>query len=438
MADGPGDPAELIEALTETRIRAADPHLTLTVINGWPRAGQRMADHVDAYEGTVRAPAWEGHTAGSIITNAARHSATLADQRDSIDALFRRATAAMDHVIATRHAVLDLIGAARTGGRFAVGDDLTVTAADVQDRPAAESTEVTIRQAALKWADAEGFAAGEIHAGAQPLNVPQTALGSESFPRGTGPGTERHRFTGDQLFPHDPTADDVNQDFIGDCYLVATMGAVANVRPQWIRDRIQYDPQTGNFEATLWDGTQWKKLRVTQDDIQINRAKAGGSWLDNGRPDAALWPAVLENAYAQLKFPDMTLGDALHGIGKGGLGKEALEAITGNRGTIFDPFLWPSSTQLDQEIRAALTSHQSVTMATSEDTGSVPFLRAQHQYTVEHIEGVGSDAVVTLRNPWNIDDENPAVFTVKLDELIGPGYPFTNPVPLRYFNIGNF
>ncbi|MEZ0366130.1 hypothetical protein ACAG26_20860 [Mycobacterium sp. pUA109] len=155
--------------LTETQIRSSDPQLTLNVINTFPQAAQRMADHGDAYEGAVRAPAWEGATAGAVITTAGRHNATIADDKETINALHRRAVAAMDPVIRSRTAVLDLIDDTRKGNQFTVSDDLKVTAADLEYKPAAEQKEMQIRQAAQKWADAETNAASEIRAGAQPL-----------------------------------------------------------------------------------------------------------------------------------------------------------------------------------------------------------------------------------------------------------------------------
>lgn len=165
MSDEPDEPA----GITETQIRSSDPQLTLNVINGWPKAAQRMADHGDAYEGAVRAPEWEGATAGAVITTASRRNATIADDKDTINTLHRRAVAAMDNVIRTRTTVLDLIGDARASNQFTVSDDLKVTAANLQYPAAANSKETEIRRAAQKWADAETFAASEIRAGAQPL-----------------------------------------------------------------------------------------------------------------------------------------------------------------------------------------------------------------------------------------------------------------------------
>lgn len=253
-----------------------------------------------------------------------------------------------------------------------------------------------------------------------------------------------HRWTDQDLYPHDPTAADVKQDSVGDCYLDATMGAIANANPQWIKDRIHFDDQTGTFDVTLWDGHEWKHIDVTQADLDADIRHNGASWLDNGRPDAALWPAVLESAYAKLKYPGTDLADALGneaGIGQGGYAKDALEALTGNRGTVIKPEnVWFTNQHIDQAISGALATHQPVTVSTTPE-GSP--LTQSHVYVVEGISGTGSDAMVTLRNPWETNTGTPidtpdALVTVRLGDLIGSGLP--GPLgthPMACVNIGS-
>jgi hypothetical protein len=234
----------------------------------------------------------------------------------------------------------------------------------------------------------------------------------------------KRRWTDKDLYPHDPTAADIRQDTISDCYLDSTMGAIANVNPQWIKDRIRYDDKTGNFDVTLWVGHQWKHIAISQRDIDTDIAQHGASWLDNNKPNAALWPSVLESAYAKLKYPDQSLADALSpaGIGHGGQTKDALQALTGNRGTNINPGgVWLTNQHLDQQIANALASHQPVTISTTPNGAP---LHGSHAYIVEGITGTGSDAQVTLRNPWehNPDSPNPLI-TVRLGDIIGSGLP---------------
>ncbi|WP_067966694.1 DUF4226 domain-containing protein [Mycolicibacter icosiumassiliensis] len=265
-----------------------------------------------------------------------------------------------------------------------------------------------------------------------PLSPPIDTLGGE------------RRWTDKDLYPHDPTAADVKQDSVGDCYLDATMGAIANANPQWIKDRIRFDDETGNFDVTLWDGRQWRRIDVTQADIDTDIKRNGASWLDNGRPDAALWPAVLESGYAKLKYPGKDLADALGndvGIGQGGYAKDAMEALTGNRGTVINPEdVWFTNQHIDQAISGSLANHQPVTISTTPQGAP---LTQSHVYVVEGISGTGSDAMVTLRNPWETNTGTPidtpdALVTIRLGDLIGSGLP--GPLgthPVAGVNIGS-
>ncbi|PRC47675.1 hypothetical protein C6A85_83735, partial [Mycobacterium sp. ITM-2017-0098] len=121
-------------------------------------------------------------------------------------------------------------------------------------------------------------------------------------------------WTDADLYQGAPAGPDVNQDGIGDCYLVATMSAVANADPQWIKDRISYDPRTGLFDVTMWDGTDWRHITVTQADIDANIAAGGASGVDNHVTGAPLWPAVLESAYAKMKAPGHGIGGIERGV----------------------------------------------------------------------------------------------------------------------------
>ncbi|MDA2894293.1 C2 family cysteine protease [Mycolicibacterium sp. BiH015] len=236
----------------------------------------------------------------------------------------------------------------------------------------------------------------------------------------------------DDLYDGDPKGSDVNQDGIGDCYLVATMSSIANANPQWIKDRISYDPYTGLFDVTLWDGREWRHIPVTQADIDANIAQHGASGVDNNVPGAPLWPAVLESAYAKMK----TSGTELTKI-QSGVTPPALEALTGNNGDwIFPATEWMSPSQnIDTRIADALAGNQPVMLSTSIFTKDS--VAPMHVYSIEGITGTGSDATVTLRNPWGPGSELPPVFDVRLGDLIG-----TDPLggvglgPTAMINIG--
>jgi hypothetical protein len=113
-------------------------------------------------------------------------------------------------------------------------------------------------------------------------------------------------------------------------------------------------------------------------------------------------------------------------IGKGGYAQDAMEALTGNRGTNINPeMVWFTNQHIDQAISGALANHQPITISTT--PRDVP-LEHSHVYVVEGISGAGSDAQLTLRNPWGTNIGTPTntpdpLVTVRLGDLIGSGLP---------------
>src|SRR5699024_9272606 len=158
---------------------------------------------------------------------------------------------------------------------------------------------------------------------APPFELPYTPHAPGDFPD-TPRGAEapdQPKYTDADLYdsqdPYHPEAsrapnqDDIDQDAIGDCYFVATLSAMAQSadgRAQ-IENAIQYDAGTGTFTVTLYskdaDGNPVpREITVTQEDIQDNIDRGGGSRADNdGGP---IWPAVMEAAYAKMHYQDAT------------------------------------------------------------------------------------------------------------------------------------
>ncbi|MDG4665910.1 C2 family cysteine protease [Mycobacterium sp. 236(2023)] len=405
---------------------------TLSIVEGTQPSG--LLDAATALDGKVSALAaqtatlqrdldglratWKGTTSDTAIAKA---EGDLAGQRAlharlvSHAAALRYGGANLDPL---RSQILAMASQARALGGM-VADDGTVTGHDTMGfmSPTLAAAYTSSLKSMLTWFTridetvAEALRTG----GPVPQTPPPTLKWGE-----------------DDLYAGDPLGSDVNQDGIGDCYLVATMSAIANANPQWIRDRISYDPQTGMFDVTMWDGNEWRHISVTQADIDANIAQHGASGVDNNVPGAPLWPAVLESAYAKMK----TSGTDLTKI-QNGVTPPALEALTGNNGDwIFPATEWMTPSQnIDGQIADALAGNQPVMLSTSFFTNDA--LAPMHVYSIEGITGTGSDATVTLRNPWGPGSDLPPVFDVRLGDLIG-----TNPLsgiglgPTAMINIG--
>ncbi|OAN39460.1 C2 family cysteine protease [Mycolicibacterium iranicum] len=365
--------------------------------------------------------AWRGGAADAAIAKAevelSRHRAVHAKLTNYATAL-RYGGVNLDPL---RSQILAMASQARVLGGV-VADDGTVTGHDTMGNmsPVLAAAYTATLKTMLTWfTRIDETVAEALRTGG---SVPQTPPPTLKWDEG-------------DLYDGDPRGSDVNQDGIGDCYLVATMSAIANADPQWIKDRIGYDPQTGMFDVTLWDGHEWRHISVTQADIDANIAQHGASGVDTPtpgvtNPNAPLWPAVLESAYAKMKAP----GKGLDAI-ENSVTPPALEALTGNNGDwIFPATEWMTPSQnIDSRIADALAGNQPVMLSTSVLGGP---LEGNHVYSIEGISGTGSDATVTLRNPWG-PDSGPPVIEARLGDLIG-----TNPLgglglgPTGMINIG--
>ena len=158
-------------------------------------------------------------------------------------------------------------------------------------------------------------------------------------------GKQTLHYTDQQLYGVNgqPQLVDVDQDKIYDCYLVSSMGALAEQQPDRIRDAIRYEPDPNNpsegkFHVTLHHPTRGSvDVPVTQTDVEFNIQKGGGGTADN-RKGSPIWPSVMETAFAKLHDPNPqndSLEDAYKVIGsetRGGSLHEAMFALTGDAG----------------------------------------------------------------------------------------------------------
>ena len=141
----------------------------------------------------------------------------------------------------------------------------------------------------------------------------------------------------------DPKTADVSQGGIGDCYLMAGMGAVAAGRADLIKQMIKYDKATLTYTVTFkekqGDGS-FKDVPVKVTAFLPTASGASPVYAQDeakaGGDNQALWPAIVEKAYAAWKGDYQTI--------VGGSPGKAMEAITGAGST------YPSIPAVDQVI----------------------------------------------------------------------------------------
>lgn len=181
-------------------------------------------------------------------------------------------------------------------------------------------------------------------------------LGPKSPRRLPGDGrATRYENPGGKLYVNDVKLSDIRQGAIGDCYFLAAASALAQQRPNAIKDAFTHHPD-GTLSVKLYrrneapDGT----TKLVPSSVHIDRSvpvsRKNGAPIyakNSGRPDAKhveQWPMLLEKAFAKDNrgYKPIVGGNAGH----------ALEVLTGQPSTFVK--LDPQSTDgLFSQLRSA-------------------------------------------------------------------------------------
>lgn len=92
------------------------------------------------------------------------------------------------------------------------------------------------------------------------------------------------------FLPGEPSLLAIHQGALGDCYLLAVIGAVVNRNPQTVRDMIRAQP--GGYEVHFPTGKTVSVRPLTDSDLVLLPGMDG---------DHGIWVAVLEEAYAEVR-----------------------------------------------------------------------------------------------------------------------------------------
>lgn len=136
------------------------------------------------------------------------------------------------------------------------------------------------------------------------------------------------KFDGD-MSPKNPTGKDANQGYLGNCFLIGSMAAVANTSPRIIEEMVKYDAASETYTVRFYEETGRGKFEPVYIEVDGWLPTARTDRKDPsfaGEPGTPLWSAIVEKAYAKWK-------GGYDAIGDGGVGSEAMEEITGGRST---------------------------------------------------------------------------------------------------------
>jgi hypothetical protein len=204
-----------------------------------------------------------------------------------------------------------------------------------------------------------------------------------------------------------PRPKDVAQGGIGNCYFLAGLMAMAKQQPSAIKNAIDYNPATKNFEVTFYPSGVKKTVVVTQAELKDNIQRGGGGIVDNTGGRSPIWASVMETAFAKSRDsnPKDGLDQGYNAIGAGGYGSEGLYNLTGSlvRNERVAGLNNSQQNDLALTIQKAIIKGQPITLSVASETTGKPqdHLRDNHAYSVEAVyRDAKGQWLVDLRNPW--------------------------------------
>jgi hypothetical protein len=208
---------------------------------------------------------------------------------------------------------------------------------------------------------------------------------------------ERYQPVTGELFVDGPSAEDVLQGTLGDCYVLSAFAAVAQQHPELIREAF-HDNADGSYTVRLFQAQLGGlflspvSLKVTADLPTLGNGLAYARSLDR----AELWAPLLEKAYAQLR-------GGYDRVGRGGNPGHVMTALTGRKSS----FSWLSPRSPADEVFQKLASclaQGKCAVAGTWAADKVDFnqtgLLQNHAYTITGVSEEDGTRFVHLRNPW--------------------------------------
>jgi len=195
------------------------------------------------------------------------------------------------------------------------------------------------------------------------------------------------------------SVNDIHQGQIGDCFLLSSIGELAQWHSSSITNMIKSNAN-GTETVTLYAGTNGKPAGFGATSFKPITETVTNTFASNGVNNGAtqdvvngtkeIWVQVLEKAVAQED-------GGMSAISNGGNPCIALQELTGHTATWNNPATLSAAT-----LTRDLTGGDLIVMDTA-SSGLGYGLVGNHAYMMEGVQGTGSSAMVKLGNPWGMD-----------------------------------
>ncbi len=209
--------------------------------------------------------------------------------------------------------------------------------------------------------------------------------------------TERRLFAGG-----DPNLRTIRQGPLGDCYFLATLGALVHRNPKDVARLVRREAD-GSFHVKFPDGQPVRVRLVSDTEIALT-SFAGGQ---------GLWLNVLEKAYGELVERSLArreiAEDAIDAVGDGGQPTAAMTLFTGHDAGLVrfrpeDPRAPPSERRvrgffpLMRSLLLTNTGRRRLTCCATANVAVPPGMVKRHLYAVLDFDSARN--VVHIWNPW--------------------------------------
>jgi hypothetical protein len=243
-----------------------------------------------------------------------------------------------------------------------------------------------------------------------------------------------------------PSINDINQGYLGDCYLLASLAEVAAQDPSLIESMI-----TENGNNTY--GVRFF-VNGTAEYVTVDNDLAYGGTAFNRATD--IWASLVEQAYAQVQACGVitgngdafNYGNSFSTIANGGYQEYALEEITGastitdfyGSGSAWTSYVYNDAISLQSATSGLATSQVLATIATdladgddvvlasrTNATDSNGFLTLVADHTMSIYGYDSSTGQLEIRNPWGTQSGQywDTTFEVSLNTLLADGDTIT-------------
>ncbi len=211
-------------------------------------------------------------------------------------------------------------------------------------------------------------------------------------------------FASDPLFaPNGPTISDINQGYLGDCYLLATLSSVVKTDPGLIEKDIVADGD-GVYTITLGSGKTAEHINVNSDLPVEPDGSVAYAQLGN---DNSLWVALMEKAYVEYAAPKAMSYSAI----EGGWMTSAFSALGLKSQSLYSA---TNGNALLATLATDLSKGDFATLGTNAQLPKGSPLIAGHAYEIDSVNTTAG--TVTLRNPWGDAVANDGFITITADQ----------------------